>query len=281
MLIALAAATAVAATSLSPVRIKEDVRVLSSDAFGGRGPGEPGEGKTIAYLANAMAAAGFAPGGEQGGWTQNVPLVRLDRLPGATMMLSFGGALHPLTLGRDATLALRFEGRTGIDDAPLIFAGFGVVDPKRGWDAYAGVDMAGKVAVVLANDPDFEGGRDLGFDGRRMALAGRFGSKVEAAARAGAAAVLVIHEEAAASYPFSRLGPGRDDEGIGLARPRNGARPAARRRPRPRGAQGACPVIRLPRFRASGDLVVRRFAESHSHHQPQRHRPSGRSVESG
>jgi Zn-dependent M28 family amino/carboxypeptidase len=208
MLIALAAATAVAATSLSPVRIKEDVRVLSSDAFGGRGPGEPGEGKTIAYLANAMAAAGFAPGGEQGGWTQNVPLVRLDRLPGATMMLSFGGALHPLTLGRDATLALRFEGRTGIDDAPLIFAGFGVVDPKRGWDAYAGVDMAGKVAVVLANDPDFEGGRDLGFDGRRMALAGRFGSKVEAAARAGAAAVLVIHEEAAASYPFSQVGSG-------------------------------------------------------------------------
>ncbi|MBC7497002.1 MAG: peptidase M20, partial [Sphingomonadaceae bacterium] len=171
MLIALAAA--VMAPPLSPARIKEDVRVLSSDAFGGRGPGEPGEGKTIAYAAKAMAAAGFAPGGEHGGWTQDVPLVRLDRLPGATMSLGFGGAVHPLTLGRDATLALRLEGRTEVVDAPLVFAGFGVIDPKRGWDAYAGVDMTGKVALVLSNDPDFEAGRDLGFDGRRMALAGR------------------------------------------------------------------------------------------------------------
>ena len=144
-------------------------------AFGGRGgPGEPGEAKTIAYLAKSFAEAGFAPGGEHGGWTQDVPLVRLDRLPGATMMLNFGGAGHPLTLGRDATLALRLEGRTVLTDAPLVFAGFGVVDPKRGWDAYAGIDMTGKVAVVLANDPDFEAGRDLGFEGRRMTLAGRF-----------------------------------------------------------------------------------------------------------
>ncbi len=206
MLIALAAA--VMASPLSPARIKEDVRILSSDAFGGRGPGEPGEAKTIAYIAKAMAAAGFAPGGEHGGWTQDVPLIRLDRLPGATMSLSFGGAVHPLALGRNATLALRLEGRTAMTDAPLVFAGFGVVDPRRGWDAYAGIDMAGKVAVVLANDPDFEATHDLGFDGRRMALAGRFGSKVEAAARAGAAAVLVIHEEAAASYPFSQVGSG-------------------------------------------------------------------------
>ena len=208
MLIALAVATAVAATPLSRERIKEDVRILSSDAFGGRGPGEPGEAKTIAYLAQALAAAGFAPGGEHGTWTQDVPLVRLDRLPGATMALSYSGTAHPLKLGRDATLALRLAGRTAIVDAPLVFAGFGVVDAKRGWNAYAGIDMAGKVAVVLANDPDFEGGRDLGFGGRRMALAGRFGSKVEAAARAGAAAVLVIHEDAAASYPFSQVGSG-------------------------------------------------------------------------
>ena len=208
MLIEIIAAAAIAAPPLSPSRIKEDVRVLSSDAFGGRGPGEPGEAKTIAFLAHAMAAAGFAPGGEHDGWTQDVPLVRLDRLPGATISLAYGGAPHTLTLGGDATFALRLAGRTVIADAPLVFAGFGVVDPKRGWNAYAGIDMAGKVAVVLANDPDFEAGRDLGFDGERMALAGRFGSKVEAAARAGAAAVLVIHEDAAASYPFSQVGSG-------------------------------------------------------------------------
>ena len=208
MLIELVAAAAVAAAPLSSSRIKEHVQILSSDAFGGRGPGEPGEAKTIAYISNALAAAGFEPGGEHGGWTQDVPLVRLDRLPGATMTLGFGGTVRPLALGRDATLALRNPGRTLLTDAPLVFAGFGVVDAKLGWDAYAGVEMTGKVAVVLANDPDFEAGRDLGFDGRRMALAGRFGSKVEAAARAGAAAILVIHEAAAASYPFTQVGSG-------------------------------------------------------------------------
>ncbi|TRW18168.1 M28 family peptidase [Glacieibacterium frigidum] len=208
MLIALTAAVALAAAPVSPARIKEHVRVLSSDAFAGRGPGEAGEAKTIAYLSKAFAAAGFEPGGENGGWTQAVPLVRLDRQPGATMSLGFGGKVRPLALGRDATLAFRTPGRTELTNAPLVFAGFGVVDAKRGWDAYAGVDMAGKVALILANDPDFEGGRDLGFDGRRMALAGRFGSKVEAALRAGAVAVLVIHEAAAASYPFTQVGSG-------------------------------------------------------------------------
>lgn len=208
MLIELVAAATLVAAPLSSSRIKEHVRVLSSDAFGGRGPGEPGEARTVAYIAKALAAVGFEPGGEQGGWTQAVPLVRLDRLPGATMTLGFGGTAHPLVLGRDATLALRIPGKTVLADAPLVFAGFGVVDAKLGWDAYAGVDMVGKVAVVLANDPDFEAARSLGFDGRGMSLGGRFGSKVEAAARAGVAAILVIHEEAAASYPFTQVGSG-------------------------------------------------------------------------
>ena len=89
-----------------------------------------------------------------------------------------------------------------------MFAGWGVVDPQRGWDAYAGVDMRGKVAVLLASDPDFEAGRDLGFGGRALSIAGRTGSKVAAAARAGAAGVLVIHEEAALSWPFSQAASG-------------------------------------------------------------------------
>ncbi|MDB5719644.1 MAG: family peptidase [Alphaproteobacteria bacterium] len=208
MLLSLLLAAAAPATPISADRIKADVRALSSDAFLGRGPGEAGEDKAVAYIAQGFAKAGLEPAGERGGWYQDVPLVRLDRLPGATMSLLVAGEPMKLTLGRNATLALRNPGHTGLTDAPLMFAGFGIVDPKLGWNAYEGVDMAGKIAVVLANDPDFEAGRDLGFGGRRMAYEGRVGVKFEAAARAGAAGVLVIHEDAAASYPFLQVGSG-------------------------------------------------------------------------
>ncbi len=196
------------ATPISAERIKEDVRNLSSDEFLGRGPGEPGDEKTTAYLADAFAKAGLEPGGENGGWFQEVPLVRLERVPGAKLTLNVGGKATPLVLGRNATLGLRNPGPTTVADAPLVFAGYGIVNPELGWNAYEGVDMSGKIAVVLANDPDFEAGRDLGFEGRRMAYTGRVGVKFEAAAKAGAVGVLVIHEEAAASYPFSQLGSG-------------------------------------------------------------------------
>jgi hypothetical protein len=202
------ALAAVAASPISSDRIKADVKALSSDAFLGRGPGEAGEGKAITYIAGQLAAAGLQPAGDHGGWYQDVPLVRLDRRPGASLSLQLGGWARPLTLGRDATLSLRNPGHTALAQAPLMFAGFGIVDAKLGWDAYAGVDMRGKIAVVLANDPDFEAGRDLGFEGRRLAFEGRVGAKFAAAQKAGAVGVLVIHEDAAASYPFLQLASG-------------------------------------------------------------------------
>ena len=212
----LAAATAQAPV-ISADRIRDDVRTLASDAFEGRGPGEIGEQKTVEYLTKAFAAAGLEPGGEDGGWTQKVPLVRLDRLPGAQLSVTVAGTVIPLAIGEQATLALRNAGRTEVMSAPLVFGGYGVVDPSRGWDAYAGVDVRGKVVVVLANDPDFEAGSDLGFQGRRMVLAGRIGSKFEAAAKAGALGVLVIHEDAAASYPFLQVANGDALPGFVLA----------------------------------------------------------------
>lgn len=203
VLLALLAAS-VASPTIDPARIKADVRTLSSDAFAGRGPGEIGEARTVAFLSQSMRAIGLEPAGDDGGWTQAVPLVRLDRLPGATV--SLGG--RPLAPGRDVSLALRNEGRTALIDAPVVFAGWGVVDPALGWDAYAGVDMRGKVALLLANDPDLEAGRDLGFGDRALSFAGRTGTKVAAAVKAGAVGVIVIHEEAALSWPFAQAASG-------------------------------------------------------------------------
>lgn len=209
--IVLALALAVPAAAqpvIDAAAIRTTVQTLASDAFGGRGPGEDGEARTIAFLSQAFADAGLKPGGDDGGWTQAVPLVRLDRQPGATVTLMIGDQRRDLVLGRDVTLALRNPGQTDIIGAPLVFSGFGVVDRDKGHDPWRGVDMAGRIAVLLANDPDFEAGQDLGFEGRRLVYAGRVGVKAAAAMAAGAIGALIIHEDAAASYPWSQVGSG-------------------------------------------------------------------------
>lgn len=200
------AATAPPATLPSPEEIRTDVRALSSDAFAGRGPGEQGETATIAYLQRKFAEAGLEPGGEDGSWYQSVPLVRLDRQAGATAALSINGRSRSLDLARDVALTFTRSGQTSVVDAPLAFAGFGITDAATGHDDFAGMDWRGKIAVVFANDPDFEAGRDLGFEGARMTIAGRTGSKAAAAAKAGALGVLILHEEAAVSIPFWQYG---------------------------------------------------------------------------
>src|SRR3954462_14185362 len=194
--------------AISAERIKNDDRILSSDEFLGRGPGEAGEEKAITYIADSLKKTGIEPAGDNGTWFQDVSLVRLHREAGASLSIKIGDKTNLLELGRNATLALRNPGATNITDAPLVFAGYGIVDPAKGWNAYDGVDMSGKIAVVLTNDPDFEGGKDLGFEGKRLAYVGRVGAKFEAAAKAGAVGALVLHEEAGASYPFSQLANG-------------------------------------------------------------------------
>lgn len=199
----LAAPVAAAPFTFSATRIGNDVRSLASDAFAGRGPSELGEAQTLAFLAARFQAAGLVPAGPDGSWLQPVPLIRLDRAPGASLSLKLDGEALPVALGSNATLALRLPGTMQLADVPIVFGGFGVV--ANGHDPYAGADLAGKVVLVLAGDPDGEAGADLGFEGRRLTYAGRVGVKLAAAAKAGAVGALVLHEDFAASYPLAQL----------------------------------------------------------------------------
>ena len=198
-----AAPVTAAPFTFSATRIGNDVRSLASDAFAGRGPGEVGEAQTLAFLAARFQAAGLVPAGPNGSWLQAVPLIRLDRAPGASLSLKLNGEALPVALGSNATLALRLPGDTSITEAGIVFGGFGVV--AAGHDPYAGVNLAGKVVLLLAGDPDGEGGADLGFEGRRLTYAGRVGVKLAAAAKGGAVGALVLHEDFAASYPLAQL----------------------------------------------------------------------------
>jgi Zn-dependent M28 family amino/carboxypeptidase len=203
---------------ISAARIREDVRVLSSDEFLGRGPGGPGEERALAYIARQFAAAGLEPAGPNGSWYQDVLLTRYDRVGDGSLTLNVGGAAMPLRLGEDATASVRGAGRYALDSAPLVFAGYGVHAPELGWSDYEGLDVRGKVVVVLANDPDFEAGQGP-FGGRLLSYYGRGGTKGEAARKRGAVGLLSIHETAAASYPWLIVQTGADAPLVEVARP--------------------------------------------------------------
>lgn len=196
--------TPASAGQISEAHMKEMTRVLSSDAFEGRGPGTAGEEKTVAYIIERFKAAGLQPG-NMGSWVQDVPLVEItgrDFAPltiggkGTPMRFAFGDEWVGTTYREDAATALK--------DSELVFVGYGVVAPEKGWNDYAGLDMRGKTAVILVNDPDFgatgEGGL---FNGKAMTYYGRWSYKFEEAGRQGAAGAIIIHDTAPAAYGWN------------------------------------------------------------------------------
>jgi Zn-dependent M28 family amino/carboxypeptidase len=188
--------------------LSETAKVLGSPAFEGRAPGTPGETKTVAWLIARFTALGLTPGGESGGWTQAVPLVHTRFGAPKRLSITGAGAQTPLRQGVDAYLfTARPADAVKLTGAPLVFVGYGVAAPERGWDDFKGVDLKGKIAVVLVNDPDFEaapGEAVAGkFGGKAMTYYGRWTYKYEEGARRGAAGVLIVHDTAGAGYPWS------------------------------------------------------------------------------
>jgi Zn-dependent M28 family amino/carboxypeptidase len=204
-----AAATAPSA-EVDPARLSEYTRVLASDEFQGRAPGTEGETKTIAYLTEQFQKLGLEPGGENGGWTQRVPLIRTQVQTPAKFTIAGARGSMALQSPRDVYVStVRPVERARIESAPLVFVGYGVSAPERQWDDFKGVDLKGKVAVFLVNDPDFEAGPGDAvagsFGGRTMTYYGRWTYKYEEAARRGAIGALIVHETAGAAYGWSTV----------------------------------------------------------------------------
>src|SRR5690606_14835358 len=182
------------------------VQVLASDEFEGRAPATAGEEKTVAYLVEELRKAGVQPGGEDGGWTQAVPLLRASVDGPVQATLRVGRQARALANGKDVTLqTLSPVDRVDVRDAPLVFVGYGIAAPERGWDDYKDVDLAGKVAVVLVNDPDFETAEPGAFEGRAVTYHGRWTYKYEELARRGALGALIVHETAPAAYGWDTV----------------------------------------------------------------------------
>jgi Zn-dependent M28 family amino/carboxypeptidase len=190
--------------------ITQDVKVLSSDEFEGRAPVSAGEDKTIAYITEQFKAAGLQPGGDlkdgQRSWTQDVPLARFAITGAPKVSVTTGGQTLTFAQGEQVSLRATQTGQTSVDlkNVPIVFAGYGVTAPERNWDDFKGMDVKGKLLLVLVNDPDFETGKG-DFGGKAMTYYGRWTYKYEEAARRGAAGLLVIHETAPAAYGWNTV----------------------------------------------------------------------------
>ena len=206
-----AASAHAAGPTFDPARLSQHVKVLGSDAFEGRAPNTPGEVKTLDYLITQFKAAGLQPGGDliagkgksngKRSWTQDVPLGRFEIKGPLTLSVNDGKQAQTLAQGEDVAIRAAMNGQREVNftNAPLVFVGYGVTAPERKWDDFKGVDLKGKLAVVLINDPDFETGQG-DFGGKAMTYYGRWTYKYEEMARRGALGTLVVHETPGASY---------------------------------------------------------------------------------
>jgi Zn-dependent M28 family amino/carboxypeptidase len=186
----------------SEARYRAHLERLSSDEFEGRGPGTAGEQKTIAYIEQEFRAAGLEPGmGDR--YVQAVPVMELRTTPDPTLQLSGTRGELALSSADDfVAWTRRPVPESRVTNAEVVFAGYGIVAPEYDWNDYSGVDVRGKLVLVLVNDPGFATQDPYLFTGTAMTYYGRWTYKFEEAVRQGAAGLLVIHETSPAGYPW-------------------------------------------------------------------------------
>ncbi len=183
--------------------LKQHISVLASDSFMGRKPFTEGETRTINYLKQEFAAAGLEPG-DSGSYFQNVPMVNIAPKAASSMQVQSPKGNFTLKAFDDyAIWTDKTDSLITLNNEELVFAGYGVVAPEYNWNDYAGLDVKGKVVLVLVNDPGYNSGDSTLFKGKTMTYYGRWTYKFEEAARQGAKGCLIVHSLAGASYPFS------------------------------------------------------------------------------
>ncbi|PZO76515.1 MAG: peptidase M28 [Sphingomonas taxi] len=198
------AASAQTSPAISVETLKTVTQVLSSDAYEGRAPTTPAEAKTVAYIVERMKAAGLKPG-NKGAWTQDVPMVEITATNVQPYVFTGGKAPVSLAYRTDMVAGTyRVAPKSAVANSDVVFVGYGITAPEKGWDDYAGVDVKGKTVVILINDADWQTmSREGPFEGRAMTWYGRWPYKFENAAKHGAAAAIIVHDTEPAAYPWA------------------------------------------------------------------------------
>jgi len=183
--------------------LRAHMAFLSSDALEGRGTGQRGGELTVTYLETQAAAVGLKPGNGKS-FRQPVKIAGVRSLPEKSNVgIVANGKAVPLQFGADWVWGPGDGKADHTLDAEMVFVGYGIVAPEEKWDDFKGMDVKGKVIVMMVNDPAPTAAEANRFNGAGLTYYGRWTYKLEEAARQGAAGVLLIHTDASASYGWS------------------------------------------------------------------------------
>ncbi len=199
----LPSAARAAAASIDPEKMRAHVRFLSLDLLEGRGPGTRGAELAAQYIATQFALDGLQPAGDNGTYFQQVPLyaVHTEEDKTSFSFVPATGNKQSLAYGTQIVSIDETGQSSALIDAPIVFIGYGIHAPEYNWDDYAGVDLKGKVALVIVNEPPSDDVKF--FKGKALTYYGRWMYKYEEAARRGAVGVLIIHRTDLASYGWN------------------------------------------------------------------------------
>ena len=191
----------VALETITPDHIRWHVRYLSHDLLEGRGTGQRGGDIAAEYIATQFAEYGLKPAGDHGTYMQKVPLVGITTLPETTFSLvpKQGETMNLKPLDEYVAYDQTQQAQSDVD-ADIVFVGYGIEAPEYGWDDYKGLDVRGKVLLMLVNEPPSDDPKF--FKGKALTYYGRWTYKYEEAARKGAVGVLLVHQTQMASYPW-------------------------------------------------------------------------------
>ena len=188
------------ADEVSADRIVEHVKSLSSDAFGGRGPASEGDRLTQQYLSEQLEAMGYRPGAADGGWLQPFDIVGINAAVPSSWTFSSGDDERSFTVWDDFVASSGVQAPvSAVENAEVVFVGYGIQAPEYDWDDYKGLDVSGKILLMMNNDPEWDPAL---FEGVRRLYYGRWDYKYEMAAKLGAAGAIIIHTTPSAGYPW-------------------------------------------------------------------------------
>jgi Zn-dependent M28 family amino/carboxypeptidase len=180
--------------------LRADVRFLAHDLLEGRGPGSRGDQLAEAYIAARLEGLGLEPGAPNGSWFQPLELVSVTTHAPRVLRAQHGTESAEFTLSEDFAVESGVQTtQAKVENAEVVFVGYGIVAPEYQWDDYKGADLKGKVILMMNNDPEDD---PKLFAGKTRLYYGRWDYKYEMAAKVGAAAAIIIHTTPSAGYPW-------------------------------------------------------------------------------